>query len=152
AEVFVNQTAGSAYPPLPPSGATQAIFLSDFYTDTEELVQRIRTMTVSGIPIHLVQISDPAERLFPFAGRVQFETPNDPASNLQFGDANAIADAYKKQRDAHLGALKDTCRHHGFTYLSHETSEPASNTLAALYHAVEAGREGATSQIMGGVR
>ncbi len=139
AETFLRTEDRSAIPPWAVAGTTQAIYISDFYTDADGLLAQLGRMAAQGVPVHLVQVSDSAERLFPFAGRVRFEAPDDPNSHVQFGDADHVAAAYRERRDAHLGALKDVCRRYGFTYLAHETSEPASVPLAALYHAVGGG-------------
>jgi uncharacterized protein (DUF58 family) len=123
-------------PPLCPPGTTQAVYISDFHAPTEGLVKRLKEIAATGVPTHLIAISDIAEETFPFTGRVLFEPPREHHHARLFGDAKAIADAYFKARRAHFGVVEDTCRRFGFTFIRHRTDGPATPALAQIHNAV----------------
>lgn len=126
--------------PSLPRGTSQAIFISDFYAPTDNIVAHIEGLAAAGTPCHLVQISDPSEESFPFDGRVLFEGQDPDAKPVLFGDAKAVQADYQAARRAHLGALKAVCARYGFTYLSHSTDNPPAATLAALHASVSGHR------------
>ncbi|MEM6650062.1 MAG: DUF58 domain-containing protein [Pseudomonadota bacterium] len=123
-------------PPTPPAQNTHILYLSDFYTPLKGLATQLETMAATGIPCHLVQISDQTEEDFPFTGRTQFEGLHRNIKRYIFGNATDIRTDYLEQRQAHLGALKDLCRKYGFTYLQHRNDRSAAPILAALHYAI----------------
>lgn len=123
-------------PPICPSGTTQAVYISDFHAPTTELIDRLKELAALGIPIHLIQIADPAEEKFPFSGRTVFEGPGGDKKQRLFGDAATIADDYRARREAHFGVVSDFCRQFGMTFLRHQTNHPATPLLALAHSAI----------------
>ena len=87
----------------------------------------------------LLQVLDPAEEEFPFAGRTIFESM---AGSLrhetrQAGELRARYLARLAERKDRLAAL---ARAVGWQYTTHHTGGPAQAALLWLYRALEAGR------------
>lgn len=122
-------------PPLSPPGTTQAVYISDFHLPTEALIARLREIAATGIPSHFIQLSDPAEEDFPFSGRTVFTSPGGTRSRL-FGDASAVAEDYRRVRNAHFGVMEDTCRQFGMSFLRHRTDHGATPVLAQTHNLI----------------
>ena len=135
AERLVLGAEGEAMPPLPAPRASRMVYLSDFYTGTEALLDRLSAIAGAGLPCHLVQISDPAEVTFPFRGRTIFRSPSG-ARRFPVSEANAVRDDYALARDAHLEAIRDAARRFGWTFSTHVTDAPATPVLASLHAAM----------------
>jgi uncharacterized protein (DUF58 family) len=87
---------------------------------------------------HVVQILDPAEETFPFAGRTEF---HDAASGLTYtaGRAEAIRGAYlarMAERRRRLRALSDRL---GWSCTVHHTDHPAQQPVLALHARLSGG-------------
>lgn len=123
-------------PALPPTGTTQAVYISDFHLDIERLEGRLKEIAAIGIPLHLVAVSDPAEEAFPFKGRMLFEDPGSSASRKLLGDAGRVAEDYRRRRTAHFGVIEDICRQFGMTFLRHRTDHPAALVLSQLHDSI----------------
>ncbi|MEM9233358.1 MAG: DUF58 domain-containing protein [Pseudomonadota bacterium] len=138
AEYLVSDGAENAdpLPPLCPPGTTQAVYISDFYVPTTELVSRLKAIAASGVTCHFIALADPSEEDFPFSGRVLFQTPRGSGRSTIFGDAAAVAEDYRRTRHAHLGVMEDLCRRFGFTFIRHRTDSPATPALAQAHNAI----------------
>lgn len=83
----------------------------------------------------VVQILDPAECDFPYAGRIRFEGPGGEPP-VEAAGAQAWAEAYR----ARIAALKDSvaaaARRAGQTALFHRSDHSPAPALAALYQAL----------------
>lgn len=123
-------------PPLPPGQTAQAIYISDFYLPTDDLLKQITAIAATGVRTHFVAVADRAEATFPFKGRTIFKSLTHGVAPFLFGDASAVKDAYQERREAHLQALEDQCRRYGFTFLRHYTDKSAAPVMAALHQAI----------------
>lgn len=112
------------------------VFFSDFYAAPESAVRAVEAAAAAGARGVLVQIVDPAEEDFPFAGRADFRDLTSTEHRL-FGDAAAIKEAYTERFLAHRGALEELCRRCDWRFIAHRTSAPATDCLAALFAALE---------------
>lgn len=83
----------------------------------------------------MLQINDPAEETFPFAGRTEFEDAESPA-RLTVGDAARLGDDYRRAFTDHRASLHRLCGALGWRHLLHRTDAPASAALMALYAAL----------------
>lgn len=108
------------------------ILFSDFLDPVDEITQRLDTIAHRGIRGHLVQIIDPAEETFPYAGRTQFVDPETGAEIIA-GRAEQMGDAYRNLFQARKKALGDHCRKIGWSHIVHHTDQPASTALVALH-------------------
>lgn len=126
----------AALPSLPELDAVKrhsdVVLVSDFLDPPEQTIAFLDTIAQRGARIHLLEVADPAEELFPYAGRTEFE---DPESGLRLtaGRAENWGDAYKKIYQARREALRDHCRHLDWSYAVNRTDRLASEALVALH-------------------
>ncbi|MEO0399963.1 MAG: DUF58 domain-containing protein [Pseudomonadota bacterium] len=107
------------------------IVVSDFYDDPDALEAAAASYAAQGAKGVLLQIIDPAEAVFPYAGRTEFEDLESPA-RLLFGDAGAVRDRYLEAFAALETNLKTTARRLGWAFIRHRTDATASDGLFAL--------------------
>jgi len=83
----------------------------------------------------VVQILDPAECDFPFAGRILFEGfAGEP--EIEAASAQEWAATYRARLKAQRAAVTNAALRAGQTALFHRTDAPPATTLAALYQAL----------------
>ena len=130
---------------LPPADAlaprTQAVIISDFLSDPEEIAATVRSMASRGARGHLVMITDPVEETFPFSGHTEFRDV-DSSARLRVGEAQSFRTAYMQRLAEHREHLRDAARSRGWTFALHRTDRPASEALLALRMQLEAGQGG----------
>jgi len=130
---------------LPPADAlaprTQAVIISDFLSDPEEIAATVRSMASRGARGHLVMITDPVEETFPFSGHTEFRDV-DSSARLRVGEAQSFRSAYMQRLAEHREHLRDAARSRGWTFALHRTDRPASEALLALRMQLEAGQGG----------
>jgi len=147
AERMAEESARAGYVPaeLPPADAlaprTQAVVVSDFLSDPEEIAATIRGMASRGARGHLVMITDPVEEIFPFTGHTEFRDV-DSSARLRVGEAQSFKSAYVQRLDEHRERLREAARSRGWTFALHRTDRPASEALLALRMQLEAGQGG----------
>jgi len=113
------------------------VIASDFLEAPE--VWRERLARLSGRPAKgiLLHIIDPAEREFPYSGRVQLRVPGlsklDP---LIIGRAERAKENYQSKFTAHCEALERTASRLGWPIVRHYPDKPANAALTALYVAM----------------
>jgi uncharacterized protein (DUF58 family) len=127
---------------------TDVVLVSDFLDPMAEVEARLDAIVRSGARAHLVQVTDPVEETFPFAGRTEFE---DPETGLRH--VVGRAEQYRGEYLARLAALREQlsllCRRLDWTFLVHRTDRPASEPLLAL-HARLADRQALAGGYPGG--
>jgi uncharacterized protein (DUF58 family) len=130
---------------LPPADAlaprTQAVVISDFLSDPEEIAATMRSMASRGARGHLVMITDPVEETFPFSGHTEFRDV-DSSARLRVGEAQSFRAAYMQRLAEHREHLRDAARSRGWTFALHRSDRPASEALLALRMQLEAGQGG----------
>lgn len=133
--LILNADAASAPPPAHPPAGSRVVMLSDFYTDLEEIERSVADLANRGAKGALLQICDPAEEDFPYAGRVEFRDV-ESAARLILGKADAMAAEYRACFAAHRDALENLALKSGWTFIAHRTDRPAQAALLALYQAL----------------
>ncbi len=128
-----SDVPASGLPPIQalPRYAT-LILIGDFLEPTDNLINRLQTLSHSGARGHLLQVLDPAETDLPFEGRTEFEGIEDDLK-LMVGRAEGLRSAYKKRLTAHQDRLRELTRSMGWTFAVHRTNSPATSALLALY-------------------
>jgi uncharacterized protein (DUF58 family) len=108
------------------------VVFSDFLdplAETEALLARI---LATGARAHLVQVVDPSEEIFPYAGRTEFVDPETGVRHLA-----TRAELYRDEYRARLAALREHLRtwnnRAGWTFLVHRTDRPPTEPLLALH-------------------
>lgn len=113
------------------------VIASDFLEGAGIWQARLATLAArpaSGILLHII---DPAEREFPYSGRVEMRLPGESSlSPLVIGRAERTRDAYKQKFETHLDDLRQIARHLNWPLIVHETDSPATPALSALYAAL----------------
>lgn len=117
-------------------GFFDLVLLSDFLsadaTGAATLRQHLEGFARAGARAHLVQVVDPAERLFPYAGRVEFADP-ESGERLTAGNAAALRGQYEAEFARHLDAVRRAAAAFRFGHVLHATDKPATQALAALH-------------------
>ena len=120
------------------SAHAKLVLASDFLAPADEWRQRLVALSArpaSGVLLHIV---DPAERGFPFKGRVQLLDPGSKMAQLPFllGRAEKLRDQYLEKFAAHEDELAQIARRLGWTLITHTTDQPATQALSAMYLAL----------------
>jgi uncharacterized protein (DUF58 family) len=121
------------------------VLIGDFFDPLEEIEAVLDPIVQIGTRAHLVQVVDPIEETFPFAGRIQFRDPENGFIHV-LDRAEQHRGTYEKLLAAHRDRLSQICRRLGWSFLTHRTDRPAAEPLLAL-HARLADR---ASRITGG--
>lgn len=108
------------------------IHIGDLLAPLGELEASLRAIAARRVHGHLVQVLDPTEETFPFAGRTEFQDPERGVRYLA-GRAETIRAAYQArmgQRRAHMRQLTDRL---GWSHQVHHTDRPAQELVLALH-------------------
>jgi uncharacterized protein (DUF58 family) len=108
------------------------VLVSDFLDPPEETIAFVETIARRGARAHLLEVADPAEEMFPYAGRTEFEDP-ETGQRLTAGRAESWGDAYKNIYQARREALRDHCRKLDWSFAVNRTDRLASEALVALH-------------------
>jgi len=138
AEHFTDTDAAPYAPPehralLPQA---RALFISDFLGPFAELEIALTKAADRGLRGVLLQVLDPSEEQFPFAGRTRFEGPGDGVTHETL-KASGLRDRYLERLAERRDALERLCRAAGWTLGLHHTGDSAQVGLLWLYHALE---------------
>lgn len=123
------------------------VLAGDFLDPVEETFAWLDALARHGVRAHLVEIADPAEEAFPYAGRTEFTDP-ETGEKLTAGRAETLAEDYRRLYLARREALAAWCRRLGWSFTTNHTDRPASEALAHLHmalgaHGLTAGRPAA---------
>ncbi|MEF2551124.1 DUF58 domain-containing protein [Aurantimonas sp. A2-1-M11] len=122
--------------PFPPDDRlkrfTELVIVSDLLDPVDEVVARIDRLGRRGIRGHVVMISDPAEEMFPYAGRTKFRDPETGAT-LTAGRAETLREDYATLYRARREHIAEHCRRLGWSFIPHRTDHLASEVLVAVH-------------------
>jgi len=113
------------------------IIASDFLESPD--IWRKRLARLAGRPAKgvLVHIIDPAEKDFPFRGRLKMRVPGlSHLEPLLVGRAEKARDDYKTKFTAHCEALARTARRLNWPLITHETHNSPNIAMTSLYQAL----------------
>lgn len=108
------------------------VLIGDFLDPMPEIEAALANYARHGVTAHLVEIRDPIEETFPYAGRTEFRDPETGAI-YTVGRAEQIGVDYRQRLLARRDHLAATCRRLGWSYLVHHTDRPATEPLLALH-------------------
>ncbi|MEP4035291.1 DUF58 domain-containing protein [Pseudophaeobacter sp.] len=117
----------------------RALFISDFLGPFEPLERALAKAADRGVHGVLLQVLDPAEERFPFAGRTRFESVSGALTHETI-KAASLRDEYLERLAERRDALERLCRVAGWRMGQHHSSDPALVALMWLYHAVDRGQ------------
>jgi uncharacterized protein (DUF58 family) len=111
---------------------SDVVLFGDFLDPIAEIDATLDAILRTGARAHLVQVVDPIEETFPYAGRTEFLDP-------ETGTRHVVtrAEQYRDEYHVRLAALRDRltqlCRRIDWTFLIHRTDQPATTPLLALH-------------------
>ena len=113
----------------------RAVFLSDFFGDPAGLEPTLALAADGGVKGCFVQVLDETEEVFPFDGRVIFESMTG-AIDFETQRAMALREAYLDRLAERRARLDDLARSLGWRVLHHRTSQSPRAALLWLYMAI----------------
>ncbi len=108
------------------------VLFGDFLDPLTEIDATLDAILRSGARAHIVQITDPIEETFPFAGRTEFLDPETGTRHV-VSRAEKYRDDYQARLDALRDHLRTVARRLDWTFLVHRTDRPATEPLLALH-------------------
>ncbi|HVG51838.1 MAG TPA: DUF58 domain-containing protein [Xanthobacteraceae bacterium] len=132
-------------PNFSPSPLSEIIVLSDLWSPIGEVTNTIAQLSASGASGHIVQIVDPVEETFPYAGRIEFIEP-EGGGTITAGRAETWRDDYQSRVERHRADIRAETDRLGWSFIIHRTERPASELLLKLHGQLGAGRDSAVNQ------
>lgn len=124
------------WPDMKPIGDhAEVVLFSDFLEsreDEEAHLAVFRDLSDKRVRGHLVQIVDPAEEVFSYAGRMEFRDP-ETSHRLNLGSAQTVKQDYEALFAGHTRLLADYCQRLGWSHTLHHTDQLASRALQSLH-------------------
>jgi uncharacterized protein (DUF58 family) len=111
---------------------SDVILASDFLDPPEDTMAWLDPLARHGARAHLIEIADPAEETFPYAGRTEFRDP-ETAARLTAGRAETVAEAYRALYRARRQELSAWCTRIGWSYTVNHTDRLASEALVRIH-------------------
>ncbi|WP_068088543.1 DUF58 domain-containing protein [Polycladidibacter stylochi] len=111
---------------------SQCVIISDFLDPVAQTQTWLHATVAKGVKGHLLQLLDPAEEQFPFAGRTEFTDP-ETGTRLLSGKAQNWQQAYQEQITRHKQQLRQLCTRSGWAYTLHHTNTSASTPMLSLF-------------------
>ncbi|VVT10684.1 DUF58 domain-containing protein [Rhizobium sp. EC-SD404] len=108
------------------------IVVSDFLDPPEEVLATLAPLAKRGIRGHVLEVCDPVEEIFPYAGRTEFVDP-ETGGKLTLGRAETAGAEYRNAYLARREVLGGALRRLGWSFTTHRTDRPASEALVALH-------------------
>ena len=117
----------------------RAVFLSDFLGPLDGLETALAFAADRGVRGVLLQLLDPTEEDFPFAGRTVFDSMGGTLSH-ETQSAAALRDRYLMRLAERKDRLATLARAVGWHHACHHTGTPAQMALLWAWQALEGGR------------
>ncbi len=108
------------------------ILIGDYLDPAEEVMAALDPIARRGTRGHVLEIADPVEETFPYAGRTEFRDP-ETGAKLTMGRAELVRDEYRRLYLARRETLGQSLRRLGWSFTTHRTDRPASEALVALH-------------------
>jgi uncharacterized protein (DUF58 family) len=142
AEAIVHDTGER--PSLPPNFApapfSEILLLSDFWSPLADLRRILGQLAANGARGHVVQVVDPAEEVFPYAGRTEFVEPEGLGS-VTAGRAETWRSEYQSLLANHRAGLRAECEQFGWSFTVHRTDRGPTELLFAIHARMGAGAQ-----------
>jgi len=113
------------------------VVAGDFLDPVEETQEWLDVLARHGVRAHLIEVADPAEETFPYAGRTEFTDP-ETGDKLTAGRAELLGDDYRRLYLARRAELGAWCRRLGWSYTVNHTDRLASEALVRVHSAMSA--------------
>ncbi len=132
-------------PPMQDLGRfSHVVLFSDFLEPVEQISSALAGLAARDIRGHLVQVLDPSEETFPFAGRKEFRSMTG-SLKLTVGRAETLRQGYRERLERHNGHLREITSRLGWSFTTHHTDAPPTGILLALF-GLMSGQPGAVAE------
>jgi len=119
-------------PSFVPSALAEIVVLSDFWSPMSEIRTMLAGLSASGAHGSLIQVVDPAEETFPYAGRVEFVEP-EGFGVITAGRAESWASDYVARVALHRDEIRSETNKLDWLFSTHTTSRSAAELLLFLH-------------------
>jgi uncharacterized protein (DUF58 family) len=119
-------------PSFVPSALAEIVVLSDFWSPIADITTMLAGLSSSGAHGTLVQIVDPAEETFPYAGRIEFVEP-EGFGVITAGRAERWAEDYVARVALHRDQIRAETNRLDWLFTTHTTSRSAAELLLFLH-------------------
>jgi uncharacterized protein (DUF58 family) len=116
---------------------SEVVLIGDFLDTVEETQAWLQPLAERGARAHLVEVVDPVEESFPYAGRTEFRDP-ESGIRLTAGRAEALREDYAGLYRARREELARWATRLGWSYTVNHTDRPASEALVRVHLALTA--------------
>lgn len=110
----------------------RAVFLSDFMGPRDSVFPALTAAAGQGIAGIYMQILDPVEEEFPFAGRTRFESVGREVRH-ETDQATALRERYLERLAERRDELREVARRTGWQLVLHRTDQSPRSALLQLY-------------------
>ncbi|ATP12675.1 hypothetical protein BHOIPH791_11250 [Bartonella henselae] len=110
---------------------SHVIIMSDFLDSPEKIIQNLTVLSAKQITVHLIEVADPAEEHFPYAGHTEFFDPETKEKRI-LGKAENSREHYCKLYQARRQELTNFCTRQGWTYHVSKTDRPLTEVILRL--------------------
>src|SRR3954464_12206974 len=135
-----DDAARNSLPPsFVPSALPEIVVLSDFWSPMAEIRNMLAGLSASGAHGTLIQVVDPAEETFPYAGRVEFIEP-EGGGIITAGRAESWARDYVARVALHRDEIRSETNKLDWLFSTHTTSRSAAELLLFLHSGMMAAK------------
>jgi uncharacterized protein (DUF58 family) len=138
--VHDNAERASLPPSFAPSPLAEIIVLSDLWSPIADVLATLAQLSASGARGHVVQIVDPAEEIFPYAGRIEFVEPEGGGA-ITAGRAETWKLDYEARVARHRAEIRTEADRIGWSFIIHRTDRSANELLLQLHARLGASRD-----------
>ena len=125
-----------ALPELPENCRGAVVAMSDFLGDSVPVQAGLRAAAGRGLPLRLLQLVDPDEETFPYAGRIRFESPGGGV-RFQAEAADELAASYADRLAQLRAGLAALMRRTEGRFSIHRTDQSPASALIWLAGAID---------------
>jgi uncharacterized protein (DUF58 family) len=145
-----DEAARLSLPPsFVPSALAEVVVLSDFWSPISEIRSMLAGLAASGAHGTLVQVVDPAEETFPYAGRIEFVEP-EGFGVITAGRAERWAEDYVARLTLHRDQLRAETGKLDWLFATHTTSRSAAELLLFLHGGMMVSKGGVRANVKAG--
>lgn len=140
--IIHDSSARASLPPsFAPAPLAEIVLLSDLWSPIGEVHRTIAQLSAGGAHGHVIQVVDPAEETFPYAGRIEFVEP-EGGGTITAGRAETWRADYQARIAIHREDIRQETDRLGWSFTIHRTDRSATDILLTLHAQLGAGREG----------
>ena len=136
-------------PSFVPSALAEIVVLSDFWSPIADITTMLAGLSSSGAHGTLVQIVDPAEETFPYAGRIEFVEP-EGFGVITAGRAERWAEDYVARVALHRDQIRAETNRLDWLFTTHTTSRSPAELLLFLLGGMMVSKGGVRGNVKAG--